>query len=124
MCILLSVTYPSLSVISCICDVEEIQNKLTAHFATRHIVAIEGVSTPWRLVAVCFPRIRSCFVVWYGGVLRARAESISTGKSEKACRLICAFSDFNFTVFPVKPTLPLVCRCAAESVFCEKLCYG
>ena len=46
MCILLLVISPSLSIISCIGDVvEEMQTKLTAHFTTRHVVAID-----WELV--------------------------------------------------------------------------
>jgi len=45
MCILLSVINPSRSLISSTGDVEEIQNKITAHFTIRHIVAID-----WELV--------------------------------------------------------------------------
>jgi len=46
MCILLSVINPSLSLISSTGDVvEEIQNKVTAHFTIRHVVAID-----WELV--------------------------------------------------------------------------
>jgi hypothetical protein len=45
MCILLSAINPSLSLISCTGDVEEIQNKVTARFTTRQIMAID-----WELV--------------------------------------------------------------------------
>jgi hypothetical protein len=95
MCILLSVINPGLSVISCTGDVvEKIQNKLTAHFTTRHIVTIEGVSTSWRLLSVLG------LVSLFGTAMYYDFEPnpVRRENQRKPVALICAFSGFNFTV--------------------------